>query len=273
MQIQDIQMNKIKLGSNSRVRFNKADLSGLMDSIKSSGLLQPIGVTKKGSTYEVVYGNRRFLAASKLGMSRIPAILIDGEDQIEIDIKNLAENVQRSNVSLLEVGRYCSLLEKQGLNVREIAVRLGTSENFVTSAKKAFNQVPTEFKDKISVRSSGTNTAPKGTIPLTAVNAIESATKSYRLSGEDRKKLYKFALTKDFRPETVNNVAKAIKSGNKNIKAAASKAQSLRTHFMVSNNEYERLWNKHIEDGPFASMTALIRAILEGKVREKVRFI
>lgn len=53
MQVKELPVNKIKLGRNSRLDIKNEELSGLMQSIESEGLLQPIGVVKRGRGYEV----------------------------------------------------------------------------------------------------------------------------------------------------------------------------------------------------------------------------
>ncbi len=123
VEIKELPMNKIKIGRNSRMSVSKEDLSGLMQSINSTGLLEPIGVikAKTGDSYQIAYGNRRFMAFSKLGLHSIPAVIHEYKNENDVDVKNLAENVQRRNISLAEIGRYASILEGEGLGKKGIS--------------------------------------------------------------------------------------------------------------------------------------------------------
>jgi ParB/RepB/Spo0J family partition protein len=179
--IQVIPLNKIKLAKNSRMSVSSEELDGLMLSIKSVGLLQPIGVVKAGSGYEVCYGNRRFLACSKLGLSKITAVVHTNKREFDRDIKNLTENIQRRNLSLAECGRYIEILSKEGLSSRECAARLGVSISYVKGCQTAYARVPKEFRDDLEIKVSSEKLAPgKISIKTAQKRAINLWSKTFR---------------------------------------------------------------------------------------------
>ncbi len=84
------------------VREDPGEIEGLAATIADQGLLQPLGVTDAGrGRYRVVYGNRRRLAALKLGLERVPCILLDRDDPQTL-VRQLTENLQRRDLNDLE---------------------------------------------------------------------------------------------------------------------------------------------------------------------------
>lgn len=263
-------LNKIKLGKNSRANIDQDELEGLMESIKEIGLLQPIGVTKNGVGYVVAYGNRRFLACSKLGLSHIPVIVHTDDRAGSIDIKNLAENVQRKNIGLTEVGRYVSLLEGEGLSVSEMAVRLGVSKGYVNSCKDAFLRVPQEFrKDIVSVTTKSKK--KPGKIAANAMTRILNASRTYHLSAEQEKELFAAARGDNFETHMISKYAMSVKAGHRDFMSQVEPLKHIKLSFAITQKEHDRLHRKHVEDGPFRSVSALMRAILSGKKSETVK--
>lgn len=261
-----VPLNKIKLGRNSRAKIDQDELDGLMESIKSIGLLQPIGVVKDGTGYNIAYGNRRFLACSKLGLSHIPAIVHSYKKSSEIDIKNLAENVQRKNISLMEVGRYIGLLKGEGLTGGEIAVRLGTSRNYIETAEKCYTSVPKEFRSNISDTTAGKRAVPGTIAPATAMK-IMNTVRTYRLDRKEEKMLFDAArTTEQFEPNLIPKYAMQIKGGSKDFVKKIKPMKHMRVQFMIAQDDYDKLEVKYVDDGPFSSVTAVFKAAMLGKV-------
>ncbi len=266
MNLQQIPINKIRLGKNSRLNIRDEELVGLMESIKESGLLQAIGLRKDKSGYQIAYGNRRFLAMSKLGKKKIPANVVDEKStQSDIDIMNLAENVQRRSLSITEIGRYISLLHEKGISFGEIAIRLGTPKAYIKTCLSVFQKVPTEFRPKVKSQFPGNKVKP-GEIALTTVNRINTVVSKYRLNSKDTKRIYSHALKEDFDPNQVDKYALALKRDPKaDLKKSVKKQMELNLHFYMDRKEYDVLWNKHILNGPFRSMRALGLAVFRGQ--------
>src|SRR3990167_3768361 len=121
MKVVEVELKKIDQNENSRVVYKENDITELMQSIKKEGLLQPIGVRKTDDGYEAVWGNRRILAAKKLGWVTIPANVVDNADsENDRDFINLAENIKRQNTSVSEEGRLYLAMMDRGLKKEEI---------------------------------------------------------------------------------------------------------------------------------------------------------
>ncbi len=125
-----------------RGRFDEAALEELAASIREKGLLQPIVVRPKGDGYELVAGERRFRAAQRAGLSEIPAIVRELDDQAALEAA-LIENLQREDLSPVEEARGYARLAEMGLSHQEIAERVGKSRAAVTNALRLL-QLPEE---------------------------------------------------------------------------------------------------------------------------------
>lgn len=274
MEVKELSLNKIKLGENSRMHITKESVSGLMQSIKEIGLLQPVGVIENSpGAYELTYGNRRFLACSKLGWTKMPCVIIPKNGAGTRDIKNLTENVQRSNLSLIEAGRFITLLKKQGLGQDEIAVRMGVTSGYVKSCLGAFQDVPAAHRDDIQLLSPNERAAP-GKVSLTTANKIMNAEKTYRLSNQDVGLLFKAAKIEkeQFNDKAIGDYAKAIKNGHrKDFLTKVKPAVAMRLEFMITSAHAEELREKYIKNGPFKSLTQLMLAVLKGEKAIKIK--
>lgn len=95
------------------VREDPGNVDGLAATIAEHGLLQPLGVVEVGrGRYRVVYGNRRREAALKLGLERVPCILLAADDPRTL-IQQLTENVQRQDLNDLEKARAFARLRER----------------------------------------------------------------------------------------------------------------------------------------------------------------
>lgn len=266
--IQSVKIKDIKLNKNSRMNVSPDELVGLMQSIKEVGLLQPIGLVKSGNgKYEICFGNRRFLACSKLGLNTIPAIVHEKKKESDIDLKNLTENIQRRNISLAEAGRYIKLLEKEGLTPDETAVRLGVTRGYVQSCINAFGEVPEEFQDDLVTnigRKAGSPVEP-GKIGMVAANRIIAARRTYNLTAKDTKKLFKMAKSdKRFATVDVPKYAQALKHGEEDPIAKLD-FKHVTLHFKMPQKTFDKLYAEHVADGIYTSMRAYFMDVINGK--------
>lgn len=272
--IQNMPLGKIKLARNSRLNVTDEEIAGLMQSIKEVGLLQPIGVVKNGTGYEICYGNRRFLACSKLGSKSIPVIVHTNKTAVESDLKNLTENIQRRNISLSEAGRYMQMLKESGLSNAEIGVRLGISKSYVQHCLNAYTNVPEEFRSDLDVRTTGDRTKTPGKIPITTANAILSAAKTHGLKKSDVRTLFKSAKSDDnFNVESIPRYVSALKRGKKDPVAATGRLWHMTARFFITEKHRDELTAKYVTDGPFHSLNGLFVAILKGEKSVKVEVV
>lgn len=193
MEIKEIDIDDIKVIENIRQKSLGEDLNELMASIKQSGLMQPIGVREKRNGYTLIWGYRRVQAFKKLGYKTIPAVIFVGqEDNLSEEdflIMNASENIHRKNVDMIELGRICNLLHKQGLSYAEIAVRLSIPLVRVENSINQFFGVPKNYRDKISLLSYG-----KKKVPGKIGSSIASSILGLRgAKGKDRERVFDWA--------------------------------------------------------------------------------
>jgi ParB family chromosome partitioning protein len=119
-----------------RDRFTTEPLQGLADSIKEVGVLQPIVVRPAGANgrHVLVAGERRLRAARMAGLTEIPAVIRDGDDQGRL-VEAVVENVQREDLDPLEeAAAYRTLMEDFGLSHEQVATKVGKSRSAVTNS-------------------------------------------------------------------------------------------------------------------------------------------
>lgn len=113
--------------------FPEETLKELADSIRSSGVVQPVLVRPADGRYQLVAGERRWRAARMAGLETIPALIRDLTDRDALELA-LTENLLREDLNPLEVAHaYEALQEKYGINHEEIAARLGVNRSTVTN--------------------------------------------------------------------------------------------------------------------------------------------
>src|SRR5688572_4955464 len=116
-----------------RREFDEAELSELQASIKASGLLQPVTVRRATSGYELISGERRVRAATRLGWSEIPAIIRDVDDRTLLTLA-LVENLQRADLNAVEEARgYRRLSEEFSYTHAQIAEAVAKDRTSITS--------------------------------------------------------------------------------------------------------------------------------------------
>jgi ParB family chromosome partitioning protein len=129
-----IKIDKIKVNPyQPRKTIEEIKLQELAQSIKTYGLLQPIIVTGNESEYQIVAGERRFLACQSLGWSEIPALVRDYNDS-SVAAVALIENLQRENLNFIEEAYgYKRLIEEFKLTQEVLAQRLGKSQSTIAN--------------------------------------------------------------------------------------------------------------------------------------------
>ena len=108
--IKDIVRNKFQ----PRKHFNKESLEELTNSIKEQGLIQPIVVRPSNadqSKYEIIAGERRWLASQNAGLHEVPVVILNVDDAKSLEFA-IVENVQRQDLNAIEEA---NLLEKAGV--------------------------------------------------------------------------------------------------------------------------------------------------------------
>ena len=113
--------------------FNDEALRDLSESIKEHGVFQPIIVKKSIKGYEIIAGERRVRASKLAGLTKIPAIVRNLNDEQMMEIA-LLENLQRENLSAIEEAiAYKSMLDKLGLTQEQLSKKVGKSRSHITN--------------------------------------------------------------------------------------------------------------------------------------------
>lgn len=108
-----------------RTRFRDQALEELAQSIRSTGVIQPVVLRPTGSRYQLIAGERRWRAAQRAGLHRVPAVLREVTDEQALEM-TLVENLQREDLNPLEqASAFERLISKFQLTQEEVAVRTG----------------------------------------------------------------------------------------------------------------------------------------------------
>ncbi|MGD0781324.1 MAG: ParB/RepB/Spo0J family partition protein [Candidatus Aminicenantales bacterium] len=128
-----------------RVDFRDAAIAELAQSIREAGVLQPIVVVPEGGRYKIIIGERRWRAAQKAGLKKIPALVrhIPHEQQLEI---SLIENLQREELNPIEVAQaYQRLIDDFGYIQADLAEKVGKDRTSVTNVLRLL-KLPAEIQ-------------------------------------------------------------------------------------------------------------------------------
>ncbi len=116
--------------------FSEDELHELADSIKNVGLIEPICVMKKGKTYMIIAGERRWRAAHIAGLKEVPVVIGTYTDQEVMEI-SLIENIQRKNLNAIEEAQaYQQLINEFHLKQDDVADRVGKSRVTITNSMR-----------------------------------------------------------------------------------------------------------------------------------------
>ena len=116
-----------------RREFDQEALQELANSIRELGIIQPITLRKVANRYQIIAGERRWRASQLAGLQKIPAYIVDVEDQGVMEMA-LVENIQREDLNAIEVAlAYQHLAETTGMTQEMISKRVGKSRAAVTN--------------------------------------------------------------------------------------------------------------------------------------------
>ena len=135
LNINEIEPNRAQ----ARKIFDDEAIEDLSNSIKEYGVIQPIIVSKKEKYYEIIAGERRWRASKKAGLTEIPAIIRDDNEQRNKEI-SLIENIQREDLNPIEKARGIKLLmEEYDLTQQQVAEKLGKSRSSIANTVRILN--------------------------------------------------------------------------------------------------------------------------------------
>jgi ParB family transcriptional regulator, chromosome partitioning protein len=132
-----------------RSAFPEDTLRELADSIRSSGVLQPVLVRRIDGKYQLVAGERRLRAARLAGLQAVPAVIRDLGDRETLELA-VTENVMREELNPIEVARaYNALQERFQLSHEEIAERIGVNRSTVSNTLRLL-RLPRQLQDMVA---------------------------------------------------------------------------------------------------------------------------
>jgi len=125
-----------------RRSFPADKLKELADSIRASGVVQPVLLRRSNGRYQLIAGERRWRAARLAGLAAIPAVVRDIGDRDALELA-LTENLLREDLNPIEAAHgYETLQQKHGLSHEEIAARLGLDRSTVTNTLRLLRLTP-----------------------------------------------------------------------------------------------------------------------------------
>jgi ParB family chromosome partitioning protein len=131
-----------------RMRFDEKGIEELAQSIRKAGVLQPIIVIPEGEKFRILIGERRWRAAQKAGLRKVPVLIrnIPKEQQLEV---SLVENLQREELNPIEIARaYERLTEELGYTQEEVGEKVGKDRASVANFLRLL-KLPSEIQESI----------------------------------------------------------------------------------------------------------------------------
>ena len=133
--------NKISISDLIRNRyqprkiFDEASLEELTNSIKSRGIIQPIIVRPSSANkYEIIAGERRWLAAQRAGLHQVPVVVVEADDKKALEF-GIVENVQRHDLNSIEEAEgYKRLIDEFNYDQEQVAKFIGKSRSHITNS-------------------------------------------------------------------------------------------------------------------------------------------
>jgi len=135
-----------------RTHFDEDKLQELADSIQDYGVIQPVVVQKKGDFYELIVGERRWRAAKKINLEKIPAVIRETTNQESLQLA-IIENIHRHDLNPIEEAKaYDRLTSEYGLTQESVAKKVGKDRASVTNYLRLLKLSQPVQKDIIAGR-------------------------------------------------------------------------------------------------------------------------
>ena len=198
--IKDIVRNKFQ----PRKAFNKENLEELTNSIKEQGIIQPSAVRPHKSEegkYEIIAGERRWLAAQNAGLHEVPVVILDVDDSKSLEYA-IVENIQRQDLNAIEEARgYQRLVEEFNYNQEKLSQFIGKSRSYIANSLRLLS-LP---EDVLLMVEQGKLSAGHARSLIGSINPLALAKKIYEKKLSVRQTE---ALTKKFRDKKFKLIPK-----------------------------------------------------------------
>jgi len=186
-----------------QARCELGNISELMESIKSKGILEPILVRSKQGRFEIIAGERRFVASKNLGLKEIPCIEMDVEDNEAMEIA-LIENLQRKDLDIFEeADGLQAMVDMYSYNHQQVSDKIGKARSTITEIL-TIARIPQHVRD--IMRESGV---------FSRTTIIEIAKQK---TEDDMMKLTREIAARRLTREDTRDLAKYLKGKTKKLK-------------------------------------------------------
>lgn len=203
--------------SPQQARTELGEIKELMLSIKEKGILEPVLVRRKDERFEIIAGERRYIAAKNIKMKEIPCIEMNVSDNEAMELA-LIENMQRKDLNVFEeADGLRALTELYGYNHEQIAKKIGKARSTVTEIIN-ISKIPKEIRnlcDESQIKSRST---------IIEIAKQSSKENMYRLIGEIKKRELKREDTREL---------------SKLIKGKAKKEKGFIYKFVEKNKKFK----------------------------------
>jgi ParB family chromosome partitioning protein len=172
--LREVPLNKITPNPKQpRHHIDEASLQELETSIRAQGVLQPLLVRPRGEGYELIAGERRFLASKRAGLTSVPVVVRHLDDRFVLEA-SLVENLQREDLDPIdEALGYQALMDDLSYTQEKIAERVGKDRTTITNALRLLT-LPQSVQDLVS---RGTLSAghARALLAMTSADDIENS--------------------------------------------------------------------------------------------------
>ncbi|HJS50564.1 MAG TPA: ParB/RepB/Spo0J family partition protein [Pyrinomonadaceae bacterium] len=217
-----------------RTRFAEAPLDELAQSIVANGIVQPIVVRKASGRYQIVAGERRWRAAQRAGLRKIPVTIKDVSDEKLLELA-LIENIQRQELNPIEEGRaYRKLIDTIGLTQEQVSERVGKERTLIATTLRLL-KLPSDIQGLIEEGklSAGHGRALLLNDDVTVQKRVARAIIEKQMSVREAERAMKSAGTAN----SATGAKRSIITKDANIRSAETKLmRALGTNVKISPN-------------------------------------
>lgn len=150
---------KVSMSNVRRTRLEE-NLDDLADSIQQNGLQQPVVVYRDNGNYQLIIGQRRYLACKRIGLDPIPAVITEVEDETDALARSFTENIQRLDLDYDDKMRVANVLLLKLGTISKVAKKLGVTDQTIRNYL-GYQAVPEEIKNLVQAKKLSVTTATR----------------------------------------------------------------------------------------------------------------
>ena len=237
-----------------RINFNEDKLNDLSTSIRQNGVIQPIAVRKSSdgsSKFEIIAGERRWLAAQKAGLHEVPIIILDLTDSESLEVA-IVENIQREDLNSIEEARgYKRLINEFRYDQEKVAKLMSKSRSHISNTLRLL----TLPADVISMIEEGQITAGQARplIGLSDPSSIAEAIHRKKMSARDVEKFVKHK-------KSVNQKTTSVDANIKSIEKKLENHLGLKVTISNKKNNSGKVTVEYKDLSQFDMLNRLLRS-------------